>query len=114
MKIRVRKSQLNGEIAVPGSKSHTIRAVAIATAAEGESVIHAPLVSGDTMSCLNAARELGAKVKKENNLWTITGTGGQFRSPDGVIEMRNSGTSLRIFTGLAAMADFPVSFDGDS
>lgn len=114
MKIKVRKSQLNGEIAVPGSKSHTIRAVAIATAGDGISIIRSPLVSGDTLSCLNASQALGACVEKDDDIWKITGTAGKFTAPKSTIDMGNSGTSLRIFTGLAAMADFPVSFDGDA
>ena len=114
MKIKVRKSQLNGEIAVPGSKSHTIRALAIATAADGVSVIRSPLVSEDTLAALTAARALGASVQKEDGLWTITGTAGNLSAPADTIDMQNSGTSLRIFSGLAAMGNFPVSFDGDA
>ena len=113
MKIKVRNSQLNGGIAVPGSKSHTIRAVAIATAADGVSTIRSPLVSGDTLSCLDAAKALGAGVEKNGDIWSITGTDGAFSPSQNTIDMGNSGTSLRIFTGLAAMAGFPVSFDGD-
>jgi len=114
MKIKVRNSQLTGEIAVPGSKSHTIRAVAIATVAKGVSIIRSPLLSGDTLSCLNAAQALGAGIEQNGDIWKITGTGGTFTSPHNTIDMGNSGTSLRIFSGLAAMGDFPVTFDGDA
>ena len=62
MKIKVCKSILNGELAVPGSKSHTIRAIAAALMAEGTSIVRAPLDSADTRSTLNAAKLLGAKV----------------------------------------------------
>ena len=44
MHLSVRHSQINGETAVPGSKSHTIRALAIASLAKGPSIIKAPLV----------------------------------------------------------------------
>jgi len=114
MKIKVRNSQLNGNIAVPGSKSHTIRAIAIATAAHGTSIIHSPLISQDTLSCLNAAQALGAVLKEEQDTWIITGTKGHLLEPSNIIDMGNSGTSLRIFTGLAAMGSFPVTFDGDA
>ncbi|MHC4584163.1 MAG: hypothetical protein ACYS3N_06505, partial [Planctomycetota bacterium] len=40
MKLIVRKSRLKGTVLIPGSKSHTIRAVAIASLAAGESLIH--------------------------------------------------------------------------
>ena len=66
MHLSVRHSQINGETAVPGSKSHTIRALAIASLAKGSSIIKAPLVSDDTLSCLSAAcaaqREFGLPI----------------------------------------------------
>ena len=55
-------SQLAGRIAVPGSKSHTIRAVIAALLGNGTSEIISPLYSADTRSALNAAKILGASV----------------------------------------------------
>lgn len=114
MRLRVRKSQVNGDIVVPGSKSHTIRAVAIAAMADGVSYIRDPLKSADTLAAIDAATALGAEVKIEDGVWIVRGTGGRMKDCGGVIDMRNSGTSLRIFSGLAALADFEVSFDGDA
>ena len=114
MRLRVRKSQVNGDIVVPGSKSHTIRAVAIAAMADGVSYIRDPLKSADTLAAIDAATALGAEVKIEDGVWIVRGTGGRMKDCGGVIEMRNSGTRLRIFSGLAALADFEVSFDGDA
>jgi len=114
MKIKIRKSRVNGEITIPGSKSHSIRAVAVAALANGRSVIKAPLISEDTLSCLAAAEAFGAGVEKQNGLWTIRGFNGKPVNPGRTIDMGNSGTSLRIFTGLAATAGFKVSFDGDA
>ena len=62
MNLIVRPSEITGRVAVPGSKSHTIRAVAAALAAGGESIVHAPLISADTISTLNAAERLGANA----------------------------------------------------
>lgn len=113
MDIKVKQSQVKGTISVPGSKSHTIRAVAVATMAEGVSVIHSPLESEDTRSCLKAAVLFGAKVDETPECWRITGAGGSFKDPGHTIDMGNSGTSLRIFSGLSALAGFKVTFDGD-
>ena len=55
MKVKVKKSSLSGQIRVPGSKSHTIRAVLLAAMAEGTSVIEHPLTSLDCQSALTAA-----------------------------------------------------------
>ena len=115
MKLLVRKSRANGSISIPGSKSHTIRAVAIATMASGKSKIVAPLVSHDTLSAIDAAASLGATVSRgDDAIWTIDGTGGRFTPGDITMEMGNSGTSLRIFTGIASLADSQISFNGDS
>ncbi|MCF6176397.1 MAG: 3-phosphoshikimate 1-carboxyvinyltransferase [Victivallaceae bacterium] len=115
MKIKINRSTLSGTIAVPGSKSHSIRAIAAATLANGTSIIHSPLRSEDTIAALRAAEMLGAKIKTSDQVWNITGCGGDFSAYNGaVIDMANSGTSLRIFTALAATAGFPVRFDGDS
>lgn len=113
MRIKVRRSQLNGDIAVPGSKSHTIRGIAIATAAHGVSTLHSPLISEDTLSALKAAEALGASIERNSDNWVIRGTGGKFSSPKEPIDMGNSGTSLRIFSGLAAIGHGPITFDGD-
>jgi 3-phosphoshikimate 1-carboxyvinyltransferase len=114
MKIKINRSTLSGTIAVPGSKSHSIRAIAAATMADGTSTIHSPLYSEDTLAALRAAEQLGAVIEKTENCWKITGNPTGLSFNDSVIDMANSGTSLRIFTALAATADFPVTFDGDA
>jgi len=113
MNLKVFNSILNGEITIPGSKSHTIRAVAIATMAEGNSIIVNPLVSGDTLSSLNAAEALGAEVEKRNDFWKIKGRS-KIKQFSKTINLGNSGTSLRIFTALSALGDTTYKFDGDS
>ncbi len=113
MQLKVTKSTLSGEINVPASKSHTIRALAVALMANGVSKIHNPLYSGDTISCLNAIKNLGATVNKLDNCWEITGNGGNFAQLAEKIDLGNSGTSLRILSGLASTGSEPVSFDGD-
>lgn len=113
MKLLVRPSLLRGEIAVTGSKSHTIRGIAAALAANGTSVLVAPLESADTRSTLEAARLLGAKVREHDDVWEITGTGGVFTDPGRTLDLGNSGTGMRMLTGLCAKQSFPIRFDGD-
>lgn len=112
MKLKSIKSRLAGEIIIPASKSHTIRAVAIAGMAEGKSVLRNPLISSDTISCINGIKEFGATVDQNNNL-VITGVQGKVKSDCNKIDVGNSGTTLRILTALAALASHPVTFDGD-
>ena len=57
MNIVCERAVLKGAVEIPGSKSHTIRAVAIASLAEGDSVIRAPLDSADTRSAVNTLKQ---------------------------------------------------------
>jgi 3-phosphoshikimate 1-carboxyvinyltransferase len=104
---------LSGSVQVPASKSHTIRALLIASFAEGTSRIRRPLYSADTLSCLDACRKLGALIKDREDGWEVLspipfGTG-----EDVFIDVGNSGTSLYLLTALAAVIGRKVHFDGD-
>ncbi|MBO7328083.1 MAG: 3-phosphoshikimate 1-carboxyvinyltransferase [Lentisphaeria bacterium] len=107
-------SQLSGRIAVPGSKSHTIRAVIAALLAEGTSEIYAPLYSADTRSALSAAGALGAEINETRSVWKITGCGKNFSPAEKTIDLGNSGTTMRIITAVSALGKNKISFDGDS
>jgi len=90
---------------MPASKSHTIRAVAIASLAKGQSTICNPLVSSDTRAAVDCYRSLGARIDTaEAKLWKVIGTGGETAAPHEVIDVGNSGTTLRIAMGSAALA----------
>jgi 3-phosphoshikimate 1-carboxyvinyltransferase len=112
VKIKSNPSVLSGDILVPASKSHTIRAVAFAAVADGTSVIRNPLMSDDARSALSGAIEMGAAVTMGKD-WIIRGTGGLLSPDCRRIDVGNSGTSLRILTALCSLSDHPVSFDGD-
>jgi 3-phosphoshikimate 1-carboxyvinyltransferase len=97
------RSTLSGEIEIPGSKSHTIRAVAIGALADGESRIERPLDSADAQSAAHAYRALGATIAAGENTWSVTGVGGNIETPQDVIDVGNSGTSLNIALGSCAL-----------
>lgn len=116
MKLIVKKSRLNGSVAIPGSKSHTIRAVAIASLAGGHSLILNPLDSSDTRSAVTCYRALGAEIDTSDpKTWKVTGTGGGISPPKKMIDVGNSGTTLRIAMGSAALAPQgkTTTFTGD-
>ena len=112
MKLVVGKSKLSGSVRIPGSKSHTIRAVAIASLADGASRVREPLVASDTLSALEAYRLLGAEILKQED-WAIRGVGGRPRVPDNVIDVGNSGTTLYIALASAALANGCTVLTGD-
>ncbi len=116
MKLIIGKSRLKGTVVIPGSKSHTIRAVAIASLAAGESLIRNPLDSSDTQAAVLCYRALGAAIDTSDpKLWKVTGTGGEISTPSEIIDVGNSGTTLRIAIGSAALAapGQTTTFTGD-
>ena len=76
----VQKSQLSGTLALPASKSHTMRALIFATLAEGTSVIHNPLPSPDTDAMIMACQQFGASITHTNNQLTVIGTSGNLKT----------------------------------
>jgi len=116
MQLVSRKSRLKGTVSIPASKSHTIRAVAIASLAQGQSLIHNPLSSADAASAVSAYRALGATIDTSDpKLWKVTGTGGQIRVPTQPVDVGNSGTTLNIALGSASLAGKgqTITFVGD-
>ncbi len=103
MHLRIRRSTLAGEVRIPASKSHTIRAVAIAALASGESVIRHPLDSSDARAARRAYSMLGAAVDLSPDCWRVRGTGGALSVPEDVISVDNSGTTMLIALGSAAL-----------
>ena len=109
------KGTVSGTVTVPGSKSHTIRAVMLGLLAEGTSVIHNPLPSKDGLASVYAARTLGAKVTIDEvaNTWTVIGLGGRPKAPAGVIDTLNSGTTTSFVLGIGGLVEGYVVITGD-
>lgn len=115
MKLVVERSALSGSARIPGSKSHTIRAVVIASLAQGESIIREPLDSLDTLACVRVCRGLGAQIRAEAGAasWAVIGTGGRLATPEDVLDVGNSGTTLYITLSTAALGHGWSVFTGD-
>lgn len=119
MNVRVVPGPLSGSVRVPASKSHTIRALLIASMAEGTSTIRGALRSGDTESCISILRQLGVSIQTDVSAshpataLDITVAGGPWRQPPAPLDCGNSGTTLYLALSLAALYPFPVSFTGD-
>ncbi|MGB9642701.1 MAG: 3-phosphoshikimate 1-carboxyvinyltransferase [Candidatus Ratteibacteria bacterium] len=114
MNLKIKKTQrLNGTATIPASKSHTIRAVVIASLAGGESKIINPLDSLDTMAAVNACRNLGAEIYKEKNCWTVIGFDKYPKNPQKTLDLQNSGTSFNLICGVSCLGNFEVTLDGD-
>jgi 3-phosphoshikimate 1-carboxyvinyltransferase len=114
MKFLVEHSKLTGEVEIPASKSHTIRAVIFATLAGGISRITEPLQSDDTRSAIKAGTSLGASFDRLADGWIIQGINGEIGNLQTEIDTGNSGTTIRIATGAAALASSSdITLTGD-
>lgn len=113
MILRVGKSRVTGKIRIPGSKSHTIRALFIASLAEGKSDILMPLVSDDALSAVKVCKALGAEIDVSKEKFTVQGLNGRPKVPDDVINVGNSGTTINFGMMAAALADGCTIFTGD-
>ncbi|RAP45299.1 3-phosphoshikimate 1-carboxyvinyltransferase [uncultured Methanosphaera sp.] len=105
MDLQVEKiSRIGGSIKAPASKSYSHRAFIAAALAEGQSVLKDPLYSEDTLATLEACEQLGALFQRYPDKCIVQGTAGYIRTPDNVIDVKNSGTSVRILSSVAAIA----------
>lgn len=114
-----RKLTAEQPVRVPSSKSHMIRALLIASMANGQSRLINPLNSADARSCIEACRAFGADINSSigpdgTAEWTVDGTGGLFPKGRRTIDVGNSGTSLYLAAGLAALSADEFTFTGDS
>lgn len=112
--IAVKTDQLQGAITIPASKSHTIRAVIIASLAEGTSTLIDPLFSEDTRAAINACKALGAKIEQQDNTLIIAGCGTNPQKPAVVLDMLNSGTSTNLILGILASLGIEAELTGDA
>ncbi|PNT92428.1 3-phosphoshikimate 1-carboxyvinyltransferase [Clostridium thermosuccinogenes] len=113
MLLKVSRSKTSGRVKIPGSKSHTIRALFIASLAEGRSEIINPLISDDAVSAVKTCKAMGADVKIEKDRYIVDGFNGIPKVPDNVIDVGNSGTTLRFATAASALGDGYSVFTGD-
>lgn len=114
MKLIVKPSTLKGIVGIPASKSHTIRAVFIASLAGGSSEIINPLESADGFSSVEACRCLGAEIELFKNKWVVHGTNGNIMFTKNIIDVGNSGTTARFCTGSASLGRDTVTITGDA
>jgi len=100
-------------VTLPGSKSHTQRALILAAIADGKSILRNPLVSEDTSYLISALKSLGADIDSRDGDLYITGAGGRLADPGKALYLGNNGTAMRILTGLVAIGPGTFTLTGD-
>jgi 3-phosphoshikimate 1-carboxyvinyltransferase len=116
MEVTLRKARgIHLIAAAPPSKSFTHRALIAAALARGPSSLDGPLVSGDTSLTAAGLRSLGVSLAWGEGTLRVSGTGGRFPvREETVLDLGDSGTSMRFFTALALLADKPVVLRGST
>jgi 3-phosphoshikimate 1-carboxyvinyltransferase len=107
---------LTGRLRVPGDKSISHRAIMLAAIAEGETRIGGFLEGADALATLAVFRHLGVEIEgPDAGQVRVRGVGMRgLRAPEGVLDMGNSGTSMRLLAGLLAGQSFPSTLTGDA
>jgi 3-phosphoshikimate 1-carboxyvinyltransferase len=116
MELRVKRApRIDIEIAVPGDKSISHRAVIIASLSNGVCALHGFLPSEDCMHTVNAMRALGIKIEQpEPDTLIVHGKKRVLTPPKGEINCGNSGTTMRLLAGLLAGQTFESRLVADS
>lgn len=107
-----RCGKVNLEVTAPPSKSYTHRALILGALSDGVSLIRSQLDADDTRMTARALSNLGVRIIWEQDRIIVHGTGGRFISPKEPIDIRDSGTSMRLLTTLCLLADGPVTLTG--
>jgi len=111
--VQVFRSQLQGSIHIPSSKSHTLRAILFASLALGKSRIHNYLLSPDTTAMIKACQSFGAKIEVHPRHLDIEGIDGKPYFTQLEIDAGNSGQVLRFVGAIAGLANQKVCITGD-
>ncbi|MEK6310818.1 MAG: 3-phosphoshikimate 1-carboxyvinyltransferase, partial [Curtobacterium sp.] len=120
--VRGSSAPLVGEIDVPVSKYHAHRALVLASLAKGTSIVSGISSTRQVEWTVGTLRALGVDVKRRGDEYHVTGLGGRYeatdvvdhgsRGADGILNMGSSGTTLYFMTGLASLADRPMTLVG--
>ncbi|WP_057491640.1 3-phosphoshikimate 1-carboxyvinyltransferase [Streptococcus orisasini] len=114
MKLRTNAKQLKGQLKIPGDKSISHRSIIFGSLAQGVTTVHDILRGEDVLSTMQVFRDLGVDIKDKGDVVEIHGRGFKgLKTPQNALDMGNSGTSIRLISGVLAGQDFEVEMFGD-
>ncbi|AMA73562.1 MULTISPECIES: 3-phosphoshikimate 1-carboxyvinyltransferase [Aneurinibacillus] len=107
-------NSVRGEVTVPGDKSISHRAVMFSALAEGTTTIEGFLPGADCLSTISCFRKMGIDIEQEGEHVRITGKGWYgLTEPAEVLDVGNSGTTIRLMLGILATQPFHSVLVGD-
>jgi len=105
---------LNGSINVPGDKSISHRSIILGSIANGVTNVSGFLDGEDSLATLRAFQQMGVQIERTSSNITIYGAGKHgLRSPSKPLDLGNSGTSIRLMSGLLSAQSFNSQLCGD-
>lgn len=114
MKFRKCKG-LKGQVTVPGDKSISHRSVMFGSLANGTTEIHNFLQGADCLSTIACFRSMGVEIENRGQVVTVRGNGLRgLKKPEHMLDCNNSGTTIRLISGILAGQHFASSLTGDS
>lgn len=114
MKLQTNAKALSGRIRVPGDKSISHRSIMFGSLANGVTRVRDILRGEDVLSTMQVFRDLGIQIEDDGDVVTIHGVGFDgLQAPKNKLDMGNSGTSIRLISGVLAGQDFEVEMFGD-
>jgi 3-phosphoshikimate 1-carboxyvinyltransferase len=113
IRLRTAPGPLDAVVDVPGSKSIANRALVCAALADGDSELLGIPAGDDTRAMTNCLAGLGVPLSADRNRALVGGTGGRMATGPVLLHAGLAGTTSRFVTALAALADGPVTVDGD-
>ena len=114
MKLSTNVKGLKGRIRVPGDKSISHRSIIFGSLAKGVTTVRDILGGEDVLSTMQVFRDLGVQIEDDGNLVKIHGVGFEgLQAPKNKLDMGNSGTSIRLISGVLAGQDFEAEMFGD-
>lgn len=114
MKLKTNVEKLVGSLKVPGDKSISHRSIIFGSISKGKTKVFDILRGEDVLSTIAAFRELGVPISDDGEVVTIDGVGfNGLKKPNKPLDMGNSGTSIRLISGVLAGKDFSVDMFGD-
>ena len=105
---------LKGSIKVPGDKSISHRSIMLGSIAEGVTRVLGFLEGEDSLATLNAFRDMGVQIERNGSNVVIHGVGMRgLKEPKNPLNLGNSGTSIRLMSGLLSAQNFDSKLCGD-
>ncbi|MBU1172485.1 MAG: 3-phosphoshikimate 1-carboxyvinyltransferase [Proteobacteria bacterium] len=100
------------DVMVPGSKSYTHRTLIASALSDGPCTLSNCLRSEDTLLTAEALRTMGVDIQDDGEFFHVAGSGGRLKPADKEIYLANSGTSMRLLTGVAALGQGTYTLTG--